>query len=85
MTNILKPGPSKKGTGFTYFNQFLLLHIIGKMCSNSIISTTGYKSELVQLKLNIGASDGDSTPPETKRGTPTYRSGSIKKQIRPDL
>jgi hypothetical protein len=36
-------------------------------------------SELVQLTLNIGASDGDSTPSEVKRGTPTYRSGSLKK------
>ena len=36
-------------------------------------------SELVQLKLNIGASDGDSTPSEEKRGTPTYRSGGLKK------
>jgi len=31
-------------------------------------------SELVQLKLNIGASDGDSTPPEVYEDpTPTYR------------
>ena len=37
------------------------------------------RSELVQLKLNIGASDGDSTPSEEKRGTPTYRSGGLKK------
>jgi len=36
-------------------------------------------SELVQLKLNIGASDGDSTPSEEKRGTPNYRSGGLKK------
>ena len=36
-------------------------------------------SELVQLKLNIEASDGDSTPSEEKRGTPTYRSGGLKK------
>ena len=36
-------------------------------------------SELLQLKLNIGASDGDSTPSEEKRGTPTYRSGGLKK------
>ena len=36
-------------------------------------------SELVQLKLNIGASDGDSSPSEEKRGTPTYRSGGLKK------
>ena len=29
-------------------------------------------SELVQLKLNIGASDGDSTPPEVREEpTPT--------------
>ena len=34
-------------------------------------------SELVQLKLNIGASDGDSTPSEAKRGTPIYRSGVL--------
>ena len=40
-------------------------------------------SELVQLKLNIGASDGDSTPSEEKRGTPTYRSGGLKKNLIP--
>ena len=34
-------------------------------------------SELVQLKLNIGASVGDSTPTEVEIGTPTYRSGSL--------
>jgi hypothetical protein len=38
----------------------------------------GKKSELVQLKLNIGASDGDSTPSEVKRGTPTYEVGVLK-------
>ena len=37
------------------------------------------ESELVQLKLNIGAPDGDSTPSEEKRGTPTYKSGGLKK------
>jgi len=35
--------------------------------------------ELVQLKLNFGASDGDSSPSEVKRGTPTSRSGCLKK------
>jgi len=39
-----------------------------------------FQSELVQLKLNIGASGGDSTPPEEKRGTPTYRSGGLIKR-----
>ncbi|MDR3542630.1 MAG: exodeoxyribonuclease V subunit gamma [Desulfosporosinus sp.] len=34
-------------------------------------------SELVQLKLNIGASGGDSTPTEVEIGTPTYRSVSL--------
>jgi len=35
-------------------------------------------SELVQLKLNIEASGGDSTPPEVETGgTPTYRSGRL--------
>jgi hypothetical protein len=36
-------------------------------------------SELVQPKLNIGASDGDSTPSEVKKGTPTYISGGLEK------
>ena len=37
-------------------------------------------SELVQLKLNFGASDGDSTPTEgNAMRTPTYRSGGLKK------
>ena len=44
-----------------------------------VMIMTLINSELVQLKLNIGASDGDSTPSEEKRGTPTYRSGSLKK------
>ncbi|EGW41787.1 hypothetical protein DOT_0264 [Desulfosporosinus sp. OT] len=36
------------------------------------------QSELVQLKLNIEASDGDSTPPEVyEEPTPTYRSGGL--------
>ena len=35
------------------------------------------RSELVQLKLNIGASDGDSTPPEVYEEPPTYRSGGL--------
>ena len=34
-------------------------------------------SELVQLKLNIEASVGESTPTEVEIGTPTYRSGSL--------
>jgi len=34
-------------------------------------------SELVQLKLNIGASVGDSTPTEVGIGTPAYRSGCL--------
>jgi len=34
-------------------------------------------SELVQLKLNIGASDGDSTPSEVKKGTPTGKHGDV--------
>ena len=40
-------------------------------------------SELVQLKLNIEASDGDSTPPEVyEESTPTYRSGGLENQIK---
>jgi hypothetical protein len=39
-------------------------------------------SELVQLKLNIEASDGDSTPPEVP--TRTYRSGVSLKRSRYD-
>ena len=35
------------------------------------------QSELVQLKLNIGDSDGDSTPPELGRGAPPYRRWSL--------
>jgi len=34
-------------------------------------------SELVQLKLNIGTSVGDSTPTEAENGTPTYISGCL--------
>jgi len=34
-------------------------------------------SELVQLKLNIENSVGESTPTEVEIGTPTYRSGSL--------
>jgi len=35
-------------------------------------------SELVQLKLNIGASDGDSTPPEVeKKVTPLVEAGVL--------
>ena len=35
-------------------------------------------SKLVQLKLNIGASGGEFTPPEVEtRGTPTCRSGRL--------
>jgi len=34
-------------------------------------------SELVQLKLNIGTSVGDSTPTEAENGTPTSRSGCL--------
>ena len=34
-------------------------------------------SELVQLKLNIEASVGESTPTEVEIGTPTYRSGCL--------
>ena len=37
------------------------------------------QSELVQLKLNIEASDGDSTPPEVyEESTPTYSGGVLK-------
>jgi len=51
-----------------------------KMQSNSAVGReTLISGELVQLKLNIGASDGDSTPSEVKRGTPTYISGGLKK------
>ena len=43
-------------------------------------------SELVQLKLNIEASDGDSTPPEVyEESTPTYRSGGLENQINGSL
>ena len=35
-------------------------------------------SKLVQLKLDIGASGGEFTPPEVEtRGTPTCRSGRL--------
>ena len=34
-------------------------------------------SELVQLKLDIGTSVGDSTPTEAENGTPTSRSGCL--------
>ncbi len=34
-------------------------------------------SELVQLKLNLETSVGESTPTEAEYGTPTYRSGSL--------
>ncbi len=34
-------------------------------------------SELVQLKLNIGASDGDSTPPEVEKEPPLIEEGVI--------
>jgi hypothetical protein len=40
-----------------------------------IISITS--SELVQLKLNISTSVGESTPTEVEIGTPTYRSGCL--------
>ncbi len=42
--------------------------------------TSGGQSELVQPKLNFGASDGDSTPPEGNALiTPTYRSVGLRK------
>src|SRR5680860_1131045 len=50
-------------------------------CSTFISSLRKYlkppHSELVQLKLNIESSVGESTPTEVEIGTPTYRSGSL--------
>ena len=43
--------------------------------SVSYLTNNPGNSELVQLKLNIRASDGDSTPSEVKRGTPAYING----------
>jgi len=37
------------------------------------------------LKLNIGTSDGDSTPPEMNKTYPTYRSGSLENGIKTRL
>ena len=44
----------------------------------SLFSELQRDSKLVQLKLNIGASGGEFTPPEVETGgTPTYRSGRL--------
>jgi hypothetical protein len=53
----------------TFFFVFLLIRIVNNP----------RKSELVQLKLNIDASDGDSTPPEvTKNPPPLIEVGVMK-------